>query len=537
MSRNIEHQAASSAAPDDVRDTTESSEDDDETFSTNLQDISIQDRTFQNILAVLVGRQSLRSFRTNLSPGSPDTSDSDDEDQWWNFQPRPSPATHHPPDTSSIRQCEISLLSGRSRQPGKSITSVLAQRSLSGALSTACQQSILSRPSLLPQHGSRVAQYNKKVFCGRHARQGDIFITACPDKIRVYDTTRERFKLFHKIQPRDVGWSVLDVAVSPEGRDLVYSSWSDCLHAVRIREDGEEAEDVHQSLPLRPGDLQFCVFSISFSSDSRELLCGANDGCLYVYDREANTQTSRIPAHHDDVNAVCFVDDTTHVLVSGGDDGVCKVWDRRALREEDPQPVGVLAGHSDGITYIDPRGDGRHLISNSKDQSIKLWDIRRFSSQSAVERSRVVVSDQKWDYRWQRVPRNVVRSRTRLEGDSSVMTYTGHTILQTLIRCHFSPQHSTGQNLIYTGCAAGRVLMYDLLTGEIVKILSGHKGCVRDVSWHPYNPELLSSSWDFTVRRWRAVTESSSEKNSRASEGQEETRPGREKKRRLDLSD
>ena len=46
---------------DDVRDTTESSDDeDDETFSTNLQDISIQDRTFQNILAVLVGRQSLR---------------------------------------------------------------------------------------------------------------------------------------------------------------------------------------------------------------------------------------------------------------------------------------------------------------------------------------------------------------------------------------------------------------------------------------------------------------------------------------------
>ena len=66
---------------------------------------------------------------------------------------------------------------------------------------------------------------------------------------------------------------------------------------------------------------------------TRELLCGANDGCLYVYDREVNKQTSRIPAHHGDVNAVSFVDDTTHVLVSGGDDGVCMVWDRRALRE------------------------------------------------------------------------------------------------------------------------------------------------------------------------------------------------------------
>ena len=136
-------------------------------------------------------------------------------------------------------------------------------------MSVRSRRCLNTRPGLLPQHGRKVAQYNKKVFCGRHARDGDAFITACPDRIRVYDTRRERFKLFHTIEPRDVGWSVLDVAVSPDGRDLVYSSWSDCLHAVTIREDEDEVLDVHQSLPLRPGDLQFCVFSISFSSDSR----------------------------------------------------------------------------------------------------------------------------------------------------------------------------------------------------------------------------------------------------------------------------
>ena len=92
-----------------------------------------------------------------------------------------------------------------------------------------------------------------------------------------------------------------------------------------------------------------------------------------------NRQTSRIPAHRDDVNAVSFVDETTHLLASGGDDGLVMVWDRRALRQEEPTPVGVLAGHSDGVTYIDPKMDGRHLISNSKDQSVKLWDIRRYS--------------------------------------------------------------------------------------------------------------------------------------------------------------
>jgi WD40 repeat protein len=84
--------------------------------------------------------------------------------------------------------------------------------------------------------------------------------------------------------------------------------------------------------------------------------------------------------------------------------------------------------------------------------------------------------------------------RKPLEGDTSVMTYRGHSVLNTLIRCHFSPAFSTGQRYVYTGCAAGRVVIYDLLTGEMESVLKGHRACVRDVSWHPYLPELVSTS-------------------------------------------
>ena len=48
--------------------------------------------------------------------------------------------------------------------------------------------------------------------------------------------------------------------------------------------------------------------------------------------------------------------------------------------------------------------------------------------------------------------------------------YTLIPIFLCNCRCHFSPAHTTGQSLIYTGCAAGRVVIYDLLTGEIVKV-------------------------------------------------------------------
>jgi WD40 repeat protein len=47
------------------------------------------------------------------------------------------------------------------------------------------------------------------------------------------------------------------------------------------------------------------------------------------------------------------------------------------------------------------------------------------------------------------------------------------------------------------------MLVYDALTGKIVKKLRGQQTCVRDVSWHPYYHELVSSSWDTTVMKWK----------------------------------
>ena len=39
-----------------------------------------------------------------------------------------------------------------------------------------------------------------------------------------------------------------------------------------------------------------------------------------------------------------------------------KVWDRRQLVESCPCPVGVLAGHADGITHIDPRVGRKNVL-------------------------------------------------------------------------------------------------------------------------------------------------------------------------------
>ena len=314
------------------------------------------------------------------------------------------------------------------------ILSLLSKRTLSGKCHQNVKRNILN--NFLPKSPSVVAQYSHKVFCGNYCGVGgNTFMTASQDcLIRLYDTQQGNFALTETLEARDVGWSVLDVAVSHAGDCLVYSSWNENLHLVNLSSETGDKDRQHLPLPLAPDDVQFCLFCVTFSDDDSEIIGGSNDGCIYIYDRGVDRRTNQIHAHHADVNTVCFMDQNTNVLASGADDGLCKIWDRRSLREDHPTPVGVLAGHVDGIAYISPKGDGRYLISNSKDQSIKLWDLRKFSNRDTVESGLRAVSGQRWDYRWQRVPKYVAKSRGVVTGDSSVMTYTGHTVLQTLIR-------------------------------------------------------------------------------------------------------
>lgn len=73
---------------------------------------------------------------------------------------------------------------------------------------------------------------------------------------------------------------------------------------------------------------------------------------------------------------------------------VVKVWDRRDLRSSKPE--GLLVGHTDGLTHLDAKGDGRYLISNCKDQTIKLWDLRNMMEPNAYDHQ----ASSNFTFRW-----------------------------------------------------------------------------------------------------------------------------------------
>ncbi|CAM9799462.1 unnamed protein product, partial [Ectocarpus sp. 13 AM-2016] len=257
--------------------------------------------------------------------------------------------------------------------------------------------------------------------------------------------------------------------------------------------------ELHQALDFqpKPGD-SFCLFAIQFSPSNTHILGGGSDNHVYLYSLERKERVARIRAHEDDVNAVAFADSGSQVVLSGGDDCVIKIWD---LRSPDAA-VGGLCGHQAGITCITAKGDGRHFISNSKDQTMKLWDMRRMLDPKD-DKMKKAAHIPHWDYRHMPMSIPALRpKKSKRASDESVKTFHGHKVLQTLIRCYFSPAHTTGQRFVMSGSADGSVCIWDILTGNMVESLSWHHGNTRDVSWHPHLPLVASFSWDAAVGLW-----------------------------------
>ncbi|KAJ3669647.1 hypothetical protein LUZ60_011597 [Juncus effusus] len=353
-----------------------------------------------------------------------------------------------------------------------------------------------------------VDSMDSEAYVSQFSDDGSLFVVGCRGShIRIYDVDKG-WKVQKDISARSLKWTITDTSISPDRQYLAYSSLTPIVHVVNVQTAGTKScanvTDIHEGLDFSHStyddfddeECSFGIFSIKFSVDGRELIAGTNNDSIYVYDLLAHKVSLRFIAHDSDVNVVAFADETGHVIFSGSDDSLCKVWDRRCLTRE--KPAGVLAGHLDGITFIDSKGDGRYMISNSKDQTIKLWDMRKMSSSVKFSIPRT----HEWDYRWMTYP--LEQKIMKHPHDGSLATFRGHSVLRTLIRCYFSPAHSTGQKYIYTGSSDKCVYVYDIVTGELAAKLAWHGSIIRDCSWHPYNPTLVSSSWDGYIARWEA---------------------------------
>ncbi|KXT15556.1 hypothetical protein AC579_6532 [Pseudocercospora musae] len=379
-----------------------------------------------------------------------------------------------------------------------------------------------------------IINLNARCYSGQFSEDGSFFFACGQDfKVRMYDTSNPYdWKYYKTVHYYGGQWTITDASLSPDNKLLAYSSIRSQI-CLANTEQGDESEprllDFSDSggggLGFGGGGGwgrsrgHFGIWSLRFSGDGGEIVAGTSDQSVYVYDLEAQRSILRIPGHTDDVNAVCFGDKMSpHILYSGSDDTTLKVWDRRSLASM--RPAGMFLGHTEGLTYIDSKGDGRYVISNGKDQTCKLWDLRKMVSTDQGERINPQDYTTNFDYRFSPYDTD---DHTPHPHDCSLVTFRGHRVLKTLIRCHFSPPGSTDGRYIYSGSHDGKIYVWNLdgtEAGTPINVLAATKNSrpvsderfvdrydyygrggvwktiVRDCSWHPSAPVIAATSWN-----------------------------------------
>jgi serine/threonine protein kinase len=201
------------------------------------------------------------------------------------------------------------------------------------------------------------------------------------------------------------GGAITAVGLSPDGRFAVTS-------AARLFDDANQIDLWEVSSGKFLGKLKGMktpIQCLAFSSDSRKLAAGSEDGAVCVWSLDGKTPTLRLPGHKTNVTAIAFMNSEDRLLTACRD-GTLALWELSPanLRGTMQGTVGpirsmaiagnrvALAGdqlrlrHGDGsfVSFVGYRGimnsvvfspGRRHLLAGGADGTPRLWAIENAS--------------------------------------------------------------------------------------------------------------------------------------------------------------
>jgi len=245
------------------------------------------------------------------------------------------------------------------------------------------------------------------------------------------------------------------------------------------------------------------VLELHWSPEGNQVYSCSADMSVAVWDVEQGKRVKKLSGHSAIVNSVQPSRRGSPMLVSGGDDGTVKLWDLRIrrcvhtfehqyqmlavhfddtsdrvfagsldnniyvfdVRKRGEEPMMTLEGHADNVTGLSVSASGNWLLSNSMDQTIRMWDIRSYFAGATSERC------------------------------SHVLQGATHNFEKNLLRVRWSPD----DKFATAGSADRFVNIWDMRSKSLVYKLPGHNGSVTECAFHPKEPIIASASSDKTL--------------------------------------
>ena len=236
------------------------------------------------------------------------------------------------------------------------------------------------------------------------------------------------------------------------------------------------------------------INEIQYSPDGTILAVASGIG-IWLYDTTTRQEVSLLTEHTSVVDCLAFSPDG-RILASGGSDyGTIILWDRSTGARK------TLTGHTFLISNLVFSPDGRMIASDSRDGTIRLWDVingeakytlTKESERTNPERTNtnmlsftpdggtiVYVS---WD--------NKISLWDSITGEHK-KTFDLHPNCSTT-GAAFSPDGKT----VAIGSANETIYLYDLETGELKMTLTGRGKHVDHLAFSPDGKTFTTASYD-----------------------------------------
>lgn len=243
------------------------------------------------------------------------------------------------------------------------------------------------------------------------------------------------------------------------------------------------------------------VNSLAFSPDGHTLVSGGADSTIKIWHVKALDLIDILHKHNGMVRCVAFTPDG-RMLATGGDDRKIMFWDLMQRQVKITLCLDDTAAHALAFSP-----DGRTLITGSY-RKIKVWRIsgledpvisepqllHSFTGHSHIVRSLTVTGDGK-------ILVSGSRDKTikiwNLETGELIHTLTGH--MDGVYTIALSPD---GQ-ILASGSVDKTIKLWHLQTGELLGTFIGHANTVTALAFTASGEILVSGSLDKTIKIWQ----------------------------------
>ncbi len=217
---------------------------------------------------------------------------------------------------------------------------------------------------------------------GRQLFTGHIEEAAC---LRIWDS-RTGQELQSPV--RHYG-SILDIAVSSDGKRIATASWDDTI--VLSGYDNENTKRITGH--VEP------VTGVVFTSDGRRLASISNDRTVRLWDAESGREILKLAGRKEELQNIAFGKEDHQLIVADGTRALT-IFDGSPVREEATAKSIALRGHNERVLDVAYSASGDRLVSASWHGPIMIWNPMQGEHMSSIEINAVATLAVSPEGRW-----------------------------------------------------------------------------------------------------------------------------------------